>query len=165
MADGAQMRRLIAYNQWADERILTALHGIADEELSRPREAYFSTLRANLRHTLMAQRVWLARWKGETPPRPDDPIEGPWPAAYAATHAALAAYLSPMSDADFDRVVHYRNVKGEPYALPLGQLVTHLVNHGTAHRAETGLLLERLGRSPGDLDYLYFALSMAQRGW
>jgi uncharacterized damage-inducible protein DinB len=27
------------------------------------------------------------------------------------------------------------------------------VNHGTAHRAETGLLLERLGRSPGDLDY------------
>jgi uncharacterized damage-inducible protein DinB len=46
-------------------------------------------------------------------------------------------------------------------ALPLdGRATLHsivqIVNHGTAHRAETGLLLDRLGRSPGDLDYAYY---------
>jgi uncharacterized damage-inducible protein DinB len=40
--------------------------------------------------------------------------------------------------------------------MPLDQTIVHVVNHGTAHRAETGLLLERLGRSPGDLDYVLF---------
>jgi len=47
---------------------------------------------------------------------------------------------------------------GTPYQAPLAQLITHVVNHGTAHRAETGMLLERLGRSPGDMDYVYFHL-------
>ena len=41
---------------------------------------------------------------------------------------------------------------------PRDQLITHLVNHGTHHRAETGMLLERIGRSPGDMDYLYYCL-------
>jgi uncharacterized damage-inducible protein DinB len=39
---------------------------------------------------------------------------------------------------------------------PLGELLVHLVNHGSHHRAEVGLLLERMGRSPGDMDYVLF---------
>src|SRR4029453_4207903 len=58
MADSRQLRRLAAYNQWADERILATIDGISAEELARPREAYFGTIAANLRHTLTAQRIW-----------------------------------------------------------------------------------------------------------
>ena len=36
--------------------------------------------------------------------------------------------------------------------MALDQLITHVVNHGTHHRAETGMLLDRIGRSPGDMD-------------
>jgi uncharacterized damage-inducible protein DinB len=61
MADSRQLCRLVDYNQWADERILAAIEGISADELARPREAYFGTIAANLRHTLMAQRIWLAR--------------------------------------------------------------------------------------------------------
>ena len=55
--------------------------------------------------------------------------------------------------------MHYKNTKGMPFQAPLGQLITHVVNHGTHHRAETGMLLERLGRSPGDMDYVYYFLA------
>lgn len=155
MANAAQLRRLIAYNQWADGKLLAAVEGLDPAELTRPREAYFGTLATNLRHILGAQRIWLARWTGE-PARPDAAIGGPWPEAFAATHAALRTYVGALSDADADRVVRYTDLKGIPREIGLAHAITHLVNHGTAHRAETGLLLERLGRSPGDLDYLYF---------
>ena len=101
MADSGQLRRLVAYNQWADERILTALDGVPAEELSRPREAYFGTIEANVRHTLVAQRNWLARWRGEAPP--DQTIAEPWREAYAATHRALRGYVAGLSDADAER--------------------------------------------------------------
>jgi uncharacterized damage-inducible protein DinB len=152
MADVKQLRRLIQYNQWADERVLAAIEGLSPEELARPREAYFGSLATNLKHTLGAQRIWLARWKGE-PSRPDEPITVPWRDAYAETHAALRTYVAQLTDVDADRVVRYTDIRGRAREIVLAQAITHVVNHGTAHRAETGLLLERLGRSPGDLDY------------
>jgi uncharacterized damage-inducible protein DinB len=152
MADSRQLRRLVDYNRWADERILAAVEGVPPEELARPREAYFETLAANLRHTLLAQRNWLARWRGEVP-RSDQTITEPWRDAYAAAHEALRGYVAGLSDADADRVVRYTDLRGIAREIVLADAIVHVVNHGTAHRAETGLLLERLGRSPGDLDY------------
>jgi uncharacterized damage-inducible protein DinB len=155
MADSKQLRRLVAYNQWADERILGAIDGLPSEELTRPREAYFGSIAGNLRHTMGAQRIWLARWNGEAP-RYDEPVTAPWREAYAETHAAVRAYVAGLSDADAERVVRYTDLRGNAREIALAHAITHLVNHGTAHRAETGLLLERLGRSPGDLDYTVF---------
>jgi len=155
MADVKQLRRLVAYNQWADEKILAAVDGLAPEELTRPREAYFGTIANNLRHTLVAQRVWLARWKGEAP-RYDESITAPWREAYATTHAALRAFVESLSDGAADAMVRFTDMRGTARQIQLAQAITHVVNHGTAHRAETGLLLERLERSPGDLDYSYF---------
>ena len=157
MADSGQLRRMVAYNQWADERILTALDGLSAEELSRPREAYFGTIAANVRHTLVAQRNWLARWRGEAPPH-DQTIVEPWRDAYAATHGALRGYVAGLSDAEVDRMLRYTDLRGNARQVVLAHSIMHVVNHGTAHRAETGLLLERLGRSPGDLDYSYYCL-------
>jgi uncharacterized damage-inducible protein DinB len=158
MADAAHLRKLVDYNEWANGKILKAIDGMTAAELARPVEAYFGSLARNLQHILVAQRLWLARWQGAPPPGLDTPIVEPWPDAYAATHAEFRAFVAPLGDADFERVVNYVDTKGSPYAVPLGQLVTHVVNHGTAHRAETGLLLERLGRSPGDMDFVYFCL-------
>src|SRR5262245_21996935 len=157
MADSRQLRRLVAYNQWADGQILAAIDGLPEEELARPREAYFGTIAANLRHTLMAQRIWLARGRGERPAY-DEAITVSWPEAYAVTHAILGTFVASLSDADADRVVSYTDLRGNARQLPLAHTITHVVNHGTAHRAETGLLLERLGRSPGDLDYSFYCV-------
>jgi uncharacterized damage-inducible protein DinB len=68
----------------------------------------------------------------------------------------LRAFVTSLSNADADRIVRFTDLRGTPRQIPLDQAITHVVNHGTAHRAETGVALERLGRSPGDLDYSYF---------
>lgn len=154
--DPEQARRLIAYNQFADEKILGAIEGLSVEELEHPREAYFGSIANNLWHTLSAQHRWLARWKGEPLPPLERPAIASWSAAYSACHGALHQFVSTLSAADFERVVKYTLRVGAIGEQPLGQLVVHLVNHSTHHRAETGLLLERIGRSPGDIDYVLF---------
>ena len=156
MVDVEQMRRLIAYNQFADERILEAISGLSVEELERPRDAYFGSIANNLWHTLNAQQRWLARWRSEPLPPLERSAVPSWSAEYAACHAAWRRLVAPLSAADFERVVKYTLRVGVSGEQPLGQLVVHLVNHGTHHRAETGLWLERIGRSPGDLDYILF---------
>jgi uncharacterized damage-inducible protein DinB len=158
VGDSAQLRRLVAYNQWANEKILTAIDGMTAEELARPVDAYIGNLARNLHHVRWATRLWLARWRGVAPPAAGESSSESWAAAYAETHAELREFVESLTDADADRVVHYKNTKGVPFQLPLGALITHLVNHGTHHRAETGMLLERLGRSPGDMDYVYYCL-------
>jgi uncharacterized damage-inducible protein DinB len=155
MSDARQLRRLIDYNQWADERILAAVDGLSAGDLTGPREAYFGTLAQNLRHTVGAQRNWLARWKGVPPPSGEEPSR-PWREIYAETHAALRAFVGGLSDHTAGETLRYTDARGTTHEMPLDQTIVHVVNHGTAHRAETGLLLERLGRSPGDLDYVLF---------
>jgi uncharacterized damage-inducible protein DinB len=162
MGDAAGLRRLIEYDRWANDKLLAAIDGLGADELDRPREAYFGSIATNLRHIVVVQRRWLARWRGEPLPPADVPL-GPWREAFAAAHAAVAGYVGSLSDADLDRIVKYTTGAGVAGEQPLGHLVTHLVNHGTAHRAETGLLLERMGRSPGDLDYLVFLHERGRR--
>jgi uncharacterized damage-inducible protein DinB len=80
-------------------------------------------------------------------------------AAYAASHAALRQFVAPPTLADLQRPVQYTLRIGPAGEQPLGHLVVDFVNHGTHHRAETGLLLDRIGRSPGDLDYVVLFLA------
>lgn len=156
MADAAQLRKLVAYNQWANEKILKSIDGMTAEELARPVDAYFGSIEKNLQHVLGAMRVWLARWNGEVPPSLQAPIGGPWPDEFGATHVAYRAFVESLTGASAGRIVDYKDTKGNPYRNPLDQLISHVVNHGTHHRAETGMVLERIGRSPGDMDYILY---------
>jgi hypothetical protein len=52
---------------------------------------------------------------------------------------------------------------------PLWQSMLHVVSHSTQHRAEVGMYLQTLSRSPGDLDYgtfeEYRAIGRNVAGW
>jgi len=40
-------------------------------------------------------------------------------------------------------------------------MLQHLANHGTQHRSEAALLLTQAGRSPGEIDLIFFAEDVA----
>ena len=46
---------------------------------------------------------------------------------------------------------------------PLGELMLHVANHGTHTRAQIAAAVRRLGKDPGVLEYLKFAMMHPRR--
>ena len=67
----------------------------------------------------------------------------------------MAAYLAELTDDDLAAPF----ALGTRGALPLWELLLHLITHGTQHRSEAAILLTDAGHSPGDLDYFFFAIT------
>lgn len=159
MSLAEQARALIAYNWWANQKILEAASVLSAEELDRDTGATFGSIGANLRHIVAAEMGWHSVLAGMPLQRP----EGLRSAAPLSdirewceeSHKRLDAYAASITNESIDAAVHAER-GGQTYSWPAWQVLTHVVNHGTQHRAETGAALAALGHSPGDLDFIYF---------
>jgi uncharacterized damage-inducible protein DinB len=163
MDRGAQFRSLADYNSWANQQILAAASALGDQEFERQGEASYGGVQGTIRHILFAQVVWLSRWKGQVTESVAAELKMASEAgreeladALGRADRALIELVAAQSDSDWDRILDYLDTEGKPHRRPLGATVTHLFNHSTYHRGEAALLLTALGRSPGDLDYIYF---------
>ena len=116
-------------------------------------------LGAILVHHLGASQRWRHGFQqtGESPepelePLPTiDQLRERWDAEWAD----VDVWLPTLTD-DFVAYVHE--------GVPVWQMLVHVVNHGTQHRAEAAALLTLGGRSPGDLDLINYAEERAHGG-
>ncbi len=151
---------LYEYNYWANKRILSAAESLTDARFVAKTSDSHGSLRGTLVHTLSAESVWLARWNGISPTslasEDDFPDLATLRARWRDEEAKMRAFHAHLTDADFTRVIEYKNTRGMPFARPLWQMLAHLVNHGTQHRAEAAAILTDLGHSPGDIDFIRY---------
>jgi uncharacterized damage-inducible protein DinB len=92
-------------------------------------------------HTLAAQQIWLSRCKGL--PAPGGVLWPDWPADTFAdiidhNHKGWIEYLSSLAPADFDNMISYKTLKGDGFENKLCDILAHVINHGTHHRAQAG---------------------------
>ena len=151
---------LIDYNSWANERILLAADRVREEQFLAPAGFSWGGLRGTLVHTLSAEWSWRSRWQGVSPAAPLDPADLPTVSAlrtrWHAEQAALRDFVAKLTEPALAQTVKYVRMSGSASEEPLWQLIIHLVNHGTQHRAEAAALLTEYGHSPGDLDFVVF---------
>lgn len=109
-------------------------------------------------HLLGAQQVWLQRCKRET----GGVI---WP-EWEPEEIALAIeenfvqwklFIESLQAGDFEKMIDYKNSIGESFSNRLADILTHVINHGTHHRAQIGQLLKFDGPQKLPLtDYIFF---------
>lgn len=110
-------------------------------------------------HLLMAQQVWFNRCKGLPPPGgqlwpdwPADSFEG----RITENTAAWLNYLDGVQPGDFDRIISYKSLKGDPFENKLSEILAHVINHGTHHRAQAGQHLKAVGIDLPITDYIFY---------
>ena len=152
---------LYAYNDWANQRILTAAANLTPEQFLAPTPLSWGSVRDVLVHALSAEWIWRLRCaEDQAPTSLLAPAEFPTLATLTARWqveaAAMRAYVAGLTAAELNAPKVYRSTKGQPYSAPLWQILTHVVNHGTQHRAEVAHVLTGYGCSPGDMDMILY---------
>lgn len=142
----------LRYSTWASRRLLDAAMQLSPEQREREMNVSHKGVLETLNHIHWADRVWLSRVLGEPMERPEGPVEVEWPRVLERWEAWSD---SPAAE-DLERVIAYRDMKGNPWESPLWQIVLHLVNHATLHRGQVMAMMRQLGVAPPPTDLIFY---------
>lgn len=155
-----EIRFLFAYDRWATRRVLVQLDGVDDTVWGRTNVVDERGLGGILVHHLGASQRWRIAFETQGEEEGPEPEREPLPTItelrerWEEEWSAVDAWLSTISD----EFVGYA-FEG----VPVWQMLVHVVNHGTQHRAEAAALLTAEGMSPGQLDLIDYAEERAAR--
>ncbi len=137
---------LLGYNQWANGLFIRALREMenTDEE------------RRLMSHILHAHRTWVNRIHGK-PDEVPDIWETFQPDRLAAYEAEIQRDTLEVLEAfDLETVIGYRNRQNQAFQNTVTEILQHLLNHSTHHRAQIAILLRKRGVAPPASDYIFY---------
>ncbi len=145
----SHVKQLLIYDYWANELIAQTLikHNVTDEKLS-----YW------ISHMINAERVWLERIAGspnETSPHTVYPLKE-IPAMLSQIHSDLIDWLEEQDDDSLSKLIEYTNTKGTPFQNEIIDILAHLINHSTHHRAQIVAKLREMNIPPPATDYIFY---------
>jgi uncharacterized damage-inducible protein DinB len=163
MVSAELLRSHIGYTAWASALTVEAAGRLTPEELTRDFGTADKSVLGTLVHLFAADRLWLARLKGEPANasltdadyRPTA-LQTDWTALYRQWSGWAAGLTDEAAQAE----VSYADMRGNPWRQQLGLLVLHVVNHGTHHRGQVAGFLRAMGHVPPKLDLVLYYREM-----
>ncbi|HEX6193906.1 MAG TPA: DinB family protein [Chitinophagaceae bacterium] len=142
------LKQLAAYNIWANQKIFEVILALPAEKQTASLQSSFKSLHLTILHMWDAESVWWQRMKlherfvmpsenfnGTT----EDVING-----LMSQNRLWSAWVENTSDHVLDHVCQYKNNRKEQVKMPLYQMLTHVLNHGTYHRGQLITMLRQL---------------------
>ncbi|WP_416304900.1 DinB family protein [Neptunicella sp. SCSIO 80796] len=160
------------YNQWINQRLYSVVGQLDETAFSAARGAFFSSISGTLNHIMVADLIWLNRFKKHsTPvsallqalgtfPQPQTLSSILYPDFNSLQDARreldqlIIELCNALQEKDLDKVLVYTNTKGQPFNKKLGFLLQHFFNHQTHHRGQLTTLLSQLELDVGVTDLL-----------
>jgi len=137
---------LYAYNHHSNQKVLKLV-------LEHREEVSEKTINL-VNHILNAHQIWNARILGE--------VEfGVWQnhswemlwelntENYENTHKIL-------TERDINTIIDYTTSSGKPFSNSIKDILFHLINHSTYHRAQIATELKNSGIEPENTDYIFY---------
>jgi uncharacterized damage-inducible protein DinB len=149
------------YNAWANRRLYQACEALSETEYMRERGSFFGSLHATLNHILVADRIWVARIEGWTPPnlKLDQILYGDLiglKVARVAEDEHIRIMVGAITQQRLGQPLDYRDSRGDRFEAPLRLVLGHFFNHQTHHRGQAHGLLSQTEAPPPTLDLIAF---------
>jgi uncharacterized damage-inducible protein DinB len=156
------IHQLFHYTEWANHLALDAAERLSDEQQKYDFKISHGSVHGTLAHMAGAEWIWLERWRGTSPLRiwtAEDFVDIPAiRARWRWIEEERQALLDSLGEEELGSDLSYRNLKGEPFTLPLVAQMQHVVNHSTQHRGQVVGMIRQLGVQPPAVDLLYYLI-------
>lgn len=164
-----QFQLMADYNHWMNENLYGAASALSAADLAEDRGAFFGSILGTFNHLMVADTIWLQRFahhpnrfqalqpllEAPVPRALDEILHENFKALRKARHqmdATILAFVNETVESDYERLLAYRNTKGDSFERPFGHLVLHFFNHQTHHRGQISTLLSQQGIDYGATD-------------
>jgi uncharacterized damage-inducible protein DinB len=141
--------RLFRYDVWASGNVIKT---IADNNIEDDR------LNSLMSHIIDIEQMWFERidqGKSEIDMQKMIPSDQ-WSDQLLNINDKYRNLLKSVDEVELDRKRDYANSKGVPHHIPLRDLLCHVINHSTHHRAQMTSRIRELGFEPPFTDYIFY---------
>ncbi len=154
-------RRLYGYHFAMNRRLWHHVSELSDEAFDRPSDYSQGSVRQQVWHLMTVDEGWFTElsggpWADYLMPDAPQPV---WTRAqirerWDDVERRQLEFLAGVTDA---ALLEHPWAEGDDKDLVLWEVLFHVVNHGTDHRAQTQRLLTDLGVTTYPIDYVFFA--------
>jgi uncharacterized damage-inducible protein DinB len=145
----AAARTLADYKKWANQETFAIVTALPPEEIYKERPTLFKNIARTLNHTYVVDCIWQAHIEGRPHGLPalnvvtHPEIEALW-AAQQEMDDWYVAWADRQTDATLAREQDFALIGGNAGRMSLGEMLLHVVNHGTYHRGFVADLLTQI---------------------
>ena len=148
-------RELYDYERDANDKMLTMLESVPEAQRTDP---HFQRALGIAAHLAACRENWLTWMAGEARPiklwfETDTILESLRP-RYAALEERWVAYLAALTSADLEATFSFTEADGNTYRVVRGGQLIQLEGHACYHRGQVVLLVDMLGGTTVDTDYI-----------
>lgn len=137
------------YDYWANKKILAIIL-----ENDEHREVSFL-----FHHILEANRLWYSRLMdhpAESKVWKDDFKIELFQVRVDTNYANLRSYIDSKDGIEVEELLHYKTLKGDSYTNKAEDILFHIFNHSTHHRAQIMSIWKQLNIDRPSLDYIFY---------
>lgn len=143
------LQKLIDYNYWAHQRVWDCVLTLSEEQFTQTSDYSLGAVKSQMVHIMWAEEIWLNRIVGSNAPLTyqvqDFPNAASIQTHWAEVERRMREFVAKTNEDTLRQTMRYQNATGPQFQQSVFEILLHVVNHGTDHRAQILALLHQLG--------------------
>lgn len=157
MSQLPHLQMLTRYRAWADRLLYQSLTAVPESGLTAAQPIIFGNLLRTLHHVYCMDQVWKAHLEGVphgfTSRNPEEcPVFDALRPVQADINDWYVRYAETLDERACDEMVHFTFIGGGEGTMRRGDILLHVVNHGTYHRGHVAMMMYSLSVPPPTSD-------------